>query len=386
MAQLSYKCLEAYQRANGHSPRFVLFYANACDVLKWSAIRRHTDATPDGSQRLEKPYKVTAIKSFFEAGDENTIPTAIVVGFEPGKTRFEAIPGCAGLFELILEFDDAMREEDKPGTIVDGQHRLLGMSKFGSPLIVPVVGLLDVSDAETAFQFVVINNKASRVSSDHLRSLALQFEEGALAERLTKVRLNLNPSLRFVGFANELEDSPFRGILALPKNPEGQQLVPPAAIEDAVNFIRQQKLPDLVDDDDMLIGVFFTIWRVIKEQWGTQWRAGGKLLTKVSVVCLTQFIVQNLLRAYDWASLNIFDPKEVEDETRKIVSALNPLFWDAATTWTAKGLDTSTGRKVLLDSLEQMVRNERQKIPWNNDIGMIQREEIENGSAPGGAE
>jgi DGQHR domain-containing protein len=350
-----------------------LFYAKACDVLKWAAIRRHTGETPDGSQRIEKPYKVNAIKSFFEAGEENTIPTAIVVGFEPGKTRFEVVPGCENLFELTLEFDEAMKEEDKPGTIVDGQHRVLGMHKYDPALIVPVVGLLDVSDAETAFQFVVINNKALRVSSDHLRSLALQFDEGALAQRLTKVRLNLNPNLRFVGFANDLDDSPFRGILALPRNAEGQQIVPPAAIEDAVNFIRQQKLPELVEDDDMLLGVFFTIWRVIKAQWGGQWQSGGKLLNKVSVVCLTQFIVQNLLRAYDWASLNIFDPKAVEEETKRIVSALNPLFWDAETEWTAKGLDSPAGRKILLDALEQMVRNERQKLAWDNDITMIQR-------------
>jgi len=254
---------------------------------------------------------------------------------------------------------------------VDGQHRVLGINKFNPDTPINIVGLLDADDTETAFQFLVINNKAAKVSSDHLRALALHYKEKDLAQRLQKVRLNLDPNLRFVGYCNQLADSPFKGMLSLPNNPKPKQIISPAAIEDSVNYLRSQKLPDFVEDDDMVVGVFFTIWRVVKEKWAHLWNAESKLLTKVSIITLSQFFTDNLMRQFDWNNLDIFDPTAVEREVARILVVLEPAFWDQTTEWTAKGLDTPAGRKILSDALEQIVRNARQKAPWHTDIKMI---------------
>jgi DGQHR domain-containing protein len=364
----SYKCIKVYQRPDGTGGAFVLFAAKAKEILSWAAIERLDANSQKGPQRIEKPYKVKAIRAFFEADPVNTIPTAVVIGFRQGTTKIEPVQGCESLFEF--SFQNHLGS-DKPGTIVDGQHRVLGVNSYNPEAVLNVVGLLEVDDSETAFQFLVINNKAARVSSDHLRGLALQYDRQNLTQRLQKVRLNLDPNLRFVGFANSLEDSPFKGMLTLPTNNPNAQVVPPAAIEESINYIRSQKLPELVEDDDILIGLFFSIWKRVKKKWPELWRVDSKLLGKVSVVCLTQFIVDNLLRQYDWSGLDIFEPEVVEVEVDNMLSFLSPEFWSPSTEWIAKGLDTQAGRKILLDSVEQMVRNSRQRVPWSTDIAMV---------------
>jgi DGQHR domain-containing protein len=368
MENFSYKCIKVRQRATEGSPTFLMFAAKAGEILKWAAIDRFDDTSQKGAQRIEKPYKIRAIKSFFSVNSLNTIPTAVVIGFRPGKVSISEIAGVAELFDLKFSADEA---DKSVATVVDGQHRLSGIAAFEPNTLVNVIGLLDVNDIETAFQFLVINNKAAKVSSDHLRALALHYQKDELAERLQKVRLDLDPNLRFVGFANQLEDSPFKGILNLPNNPDTHRWIPPAAIEDSINYMRSQKLPELVEDDDMVTELFFTMWGVIKLKWPQLWNAESKLLGKVSVVCLSQFLINHWLRQFDWSGLDIFDPAEVQKELEKMVNVLSPDFWLPSTEWTAKGLDTQAGRKLLLESLEQMVRNARQQEPWHTGITMV---------------
>ena len=154
MEPTSYKCLKIAQRNTTGSPTFVMFSAKAKAILSWAAIERLDDKSQTGPQRIEKPYKVKAIKSFFEADPNNTIPTAVVIGFSPGTTRVSSIDGCDQLFDLSFIFSEGTKTV---GTIVDGQHRVLGINSFDPEAPINVIGLIDVDDAETAFQFLVIN-------------------------------------------------------------------------------------------------------------------------------------------------------------------------------------------------------------------------------------
>jgi len=350
-----------------------MFSAKAGDILNWAAIDRFTPESQNGSQRIDKPYKIKAVHSFFQVNECNTIPTAVVLGFRQGKISISEVSDCPNFHEISFSLpNNAAKGQDiSVATVVDGQHRLLGMKSFNPDIFVNVVGILEADDVETAFQFIVINNKAAKVSSDHLRALSLHYKPDELADRLQNVRLNLNANLRFVGFANDLSDSPFKGILNLPNNKEDQRWIAPAAIEDAVNYMRSQKLPEFIEGDDMLLDIFFKIWSTIKSKWPDLWQPGSKLFSKVSIVCLTQFLIDNLLRQYDWNGLNIFDPEAVQPEINRMIGVLSQEFWSLSTEWTAKGLDTQAGRKLLLDALEQMVRNNRQQEPWYSDIGMI---------------
>jgi hypothetical protein len=54
---------------------------------------------------------------------------------------------------------------------------------------VNVVALIDADDDEAAFQFLVINNKATRVAQDHIKLLSLHYTEDVLADRLRSARM-----------------------------------------------------------------------------------------------------------------------------------------------------------------------------------------------------
>lgn len=376
MVTNSYDCLKVQQRPDATGPECLLFSAPVQEIAAWAAIERFTDMSQSGPQRLEKPYKVRAVHSYFLADSKNIIPTAIVIGLRPGKyTLTPQSNECTRVHSLKIDYNIQSKAEDLPGIIVDGQHRVLGMMKFNPNTRVNVVALVGADDTETAFQFLVINNKAAKVSSDHIRALALHYRKEELDLRLKNVRLNLDANLRFVGYANTLDESPFKGLLALPINTAENQIVAPAAIEEAVGYLRQQKVQEF-QEDDLALSLFFGLWRILKSKWPNLWTKDSKFLQKVSIVCTSQFFVDNLLQKYDWNQLDIYDIEAVESEIKNIAEKLPSEFWESTTEWTAKGLDTQAGKKIFLDALKQMVRNARQELPWYADIDMVSLKNI----------
>jgi len=193
----------------------------------------------------------------------------------------------------ILAFEMSSNAE-KPGLIIDGQHRLLGMQQVNPAFNVNIVALLNADDTEKAFQFLVINNKISKVSNDHIRALALHYEKQQLDNRLKTARLHLDPNIGFVGLVDSEEGSPFKGIISWPSNPEKQRIVPPSAIEASINYIQQQKVKQL-ENDDVLLEFFYAIWQTIKTQWSSLWHKDSRLLKKMGILGLTQYITDALV-------------------------------------------------------------------------------------------
>jgi len=112
----------------------------------------------EGHQRLRNEAKIRAIGRFLTLDPRNTIPTAITV----------ALRGLTITGDLQLDACSSVEvpDSDPPaGLVIDGQHRLFGMSAFDPSLRVNVVALINPSDEEIAFQFLVINNKASKVAT-----------------------------------------------------------------------------------------------------------------------------------------------------------------------------------------------------------------------------
>jgi len=60
-----------------------------------------------------------------------------------------------------------------------------------------------------------------------------------------------------------------------------------------------------------------------------------------------------------------------------IIEKLQAEFWESSTEWIAKGLDTQAGKKLFLDALGQMVRNNRQEMAWYSDIEIIRRKQVD---------
>jgi DGQHR domain-containing protein len=306
MASYQYPCLVYRQRQEvENTPTFCLFHAPVAEILEWADIKRLEDE-PGAFQRRTSPAKVTAIQHFLTQEPRNTIPTSVIITLDLPDSQVKPLSLNEQKSDdlAFLAFELSKSAEKKPGLIIDGQHRLLGMQQVNPQFNVNVVALLNADDMEKAFQFMVINNKISTVSKDHIRALALHYEKQELDNRLKTARLQLDQNVGFVGLIDSEETSPFKGIISWPTNSEKQRIVPPSAIEASISYIQQQKVKQF-ESDDVLIAFFYAIWQTIKTQWSSLWHKESKLLKKMGILGLTQYMTDALVASSDWGQLDI---------------------------------------------------------------------------------
>ena len=203
--------------------------------------------------------------------------------------------------------------------------------------------------------------------------LALNYKEEALDARLRSARLVLHRHASLVGVVDNSPDSPFENAVIWPteeasENTARHNLVRPAAVEQALVAISKKSLPDL-RDDDALLEFFFTLWSTVRTKWEDLWQPKSTLLSKVGVVTLTTFVIDDLAPLADRGQVDLSDPSSIEKEVADILDNLEPEFWQ--TEWTAKSLDTSAGRRLVIDDLIQIRRNIRRKQRWNTDLSLV---------------
>ena len=267
------------QRDVANAPRFCLFHAKVSEILQWAAIQRLSKDDPVAVQRDPKRTRILGIKRFFEREPRNTIPTAVVltldnivttaISHSVGQDESEIISN-SGLVILRIDLTNGISDFDKPGLVIDGQHRLKGIEAFDPQTYVNVVALLDADVDEKAFQFLVINNKVAKVSADHIRALNLNYTS-ALTDRLKDARLSLSDNVGSVGVMDTDPESPFQGLIKWPNNvnyegdkAKNEGYIIPAAIEASIGHIKSLGIGDL-DDNDSVDEFFITIWSKISE-------------------------------------------------------------------------------------------------------------------------
>jgi DGQHR domain-containing protein len=301
MSSYTYPCFVVNQRdPQAGAPTFCLLSAPVGTILEWAAIAR-IEEQKGYVQRAMNQAKIRGIKRFLTSDARNTVATAVVVTLKVGKEALRSVACEEGQQLHLLSFTvpEGTQDRDKPGLVVDGQHRLLGMRDADPGLPIPVVLLLNPDPLETAFQFLVINNKASKVSTDHIRALALEYKEEGLEERLHTARLSLSRHYDLVGLVDTEQESPFKGMIDWPANRKGSRIVLPAAIEAALRYIQDQDLK-MLKEEDALLEFFYAIWGAVRARWPALWGEGSRLLEKVGVVCLNQYLADSLFKMYEW--------------------------------------------------------------------------------------
>ncbi len=320
----SIPCLVYRQRVDVQAPTYAVFTTKAGDLLRWAAIQRRHEIA-EGQQRRLSRAKINAIRRFMQQDVRNTIAPAVTVAIRPGAATLAALQPPLGppleesVMQLNMQIADHVTEIQKPGIVIDGQHRLLGIEAFNPDSQIAVVALLDAADAETAFQFVVINNKATRVASDLIRTLALDYPAEELSGRLRAARVTLNNRLELVGIIDTDPESPFAGTITFEVVTTGTttRMVSPSAIESALAVVDDKNIPEL-KNDDALLDFFMSIWRVIKDQWSQLWVTDSKLMHKVGIVATTSFITDALVYRYDYDGLDVTDSVAIAEATRTV--------------------------------------------------------------------
>lgn len=219
------------QRDDNNTTPLFIFHAKTRDVRKWAGIKRIEEST-EGTQRVLRETRRKAITRFLKADSTNIIPNNILLAFEPDTAKFTSLDdklmsfasdivnphnNCNGMTDWgFIEFSFDVNEEEllRPALIVDGQHRLYGISDFkDEDLPILIVSLLNATPEEQAFQFIVINNKAVRVPTDNVKAIIANLDEERLRTRLLKAGVkygNTSPILRDI---NDLDSSPFYRLL-----------------------------------------------------------------------------------------------------------------------------------------------------------------------------
>ncbi len=375
------------QRSVSTAPRFCLFHAKVSEILQWADIQRLSKDDPGAVQRDPKRTRILGIKRFFERESRNTIPTAVVLTLDNvvisampplGELDASGIIANSGLMTLQIKLPEGTSGVDKPGLVIDGQHRLKGIEAFDPQTYVNVVALLDADVDEKAFQFLVINNKVAKVSADHIRALNLNYTS-ALTDRLKDARLSLDDNVGSVSVMDNDTESPFKGLIKWPNNMiyEGEKAknegyIAPAAIESSIGYIKSLGIGDL-DDNDSVDEFFITIWSKIFQEWEGIFNGnkGNKLLDKVGIVCLTEFIVRELrsMSINKYTRFSMADPDKVASFTKDILDGLNKNFWISE--WKSTSYDTRAGRDQIVAGLVSVYGNIADGKPWYENVDVI---------------
>jgi DGQHR domain-containing protein len=367
---MKYPCIIFKQRQTENSPTFCMFHAPASEIIKWSTIPRISDDRK-GVQREKNDFKVKSISNFFSQDSRNTIPTAIIVTFAAGAFEVEKVDEKSSINSITI------KEEDKDKIfIVDGQHRLHGIDSFDPTASIPIVAILDASDEEKAFQFIVINNKVTKVPADHIRALSLNFsgqvnENQDLEQRLKTARLTLHRNIGYVGLADELKDSPFNGLIDLPGKPDQEnRSVVPSAIESSIAFIQSKKFKQLTEDDAAL-EFFLVLWSVIKSEWPDVFNKSSMILKKVGLVSMTKFVTEALdsLSTYSDDPIDFGNSEDLEIGIKKILRFQTSEFWKQE--WTTPASDTKAFRDLIENSLKLIQQNIRDKGVWSDGVSLV---------------
>ncbi|PSB54770.1 hypothetical protein C7B61_21975 [filamentous cyanobacterium CCP1] len=317
------------------------------------------------------------------------MPNNILLAFEPNVASFNSVDTlvsqciadndfisgtdfknyCGRQLEwgiLTFNFTTDVEEHLRPAFIVDGQHRLYGISNFQDediPLL--VVCLLDAALEEQAFQFIVINNKAVKVPTDNVKAIIANLDEQRLQERLLKAGVKygeVSPVLRDI---DDLPNSPFQNLLQWPRNTEENRLVPLTAVEQSLRYIRTI-FPFFEDDDSSITEFFCSVWQAVKDNYPNLWGQPNKFMTKVNINALNEFIVDRLQKAWEFGLVDIFSAEQVYTQVNSVINQVPSAFWEQE--WSVRVQDNANIRKLIKDDLEKIVRNLRLREHWDNKL------------------
>ena len=235
-----------------------------------------------------------------------------------------------------------------------------------------IVALLDADVQEQAFQFIVINNKAVRVPTDNVKAIIAEIDEKRLSQRLQAAGVRYGEISPILYELNILDASPFKDLLDWDLNRGGTRIVPLTAIEQALRYMRAE-FTMLDEDEDSLLDIFCAVWRGIKAAFPGLWAKDNKLMKKVCLNAINEFVVHRIKIAWSMNLFDIFEPGVVEEQSLRIAEPLVKDFWEAP--WPGVQIqDNANMRGMIKRDLEQIVENTKLRRPWNFDVTLVAAE------------
>ncbi len=195
-----------------------------------------------------------------------------------------------------------------------------------------------------------------------------QDTENTLRDRLLTAGVSYKDASPVLKEINDLPHSPFQDMLDWAYNRNGEKVVPLTAVEQALRFLRAT-FAALEADDDSLIEIFCAIWNGVRSCYPELWKPGSRILTKVCITALNEHLGQKLKTLWEsYVIQDLFDPKELQDRTAKLVEPTPAKFWEAE--WRVTVQDNANVREMIKADLEQMAANHRASRRWTEGLGL----------------
>jgi DGQHR domain protein len=171
------------------------------DIIKISDVKRLSE-TDDGIQRYLNDTRANAIKDFCYKKDA-IFPTPIIVSLNSDFIQHSDN-------QLTIRFDSDL-DSAKPFTVIDGQHRLEGISRYireggEKDFELPLIIYRDADQATAASIFVAINANQRQVDSSTISQLF-----GIIYSERSDIYTVESFTARVVKLLNENDVSPFHG-------------------------------------------------------------------------------------------------------------------------------------------------------------------------------
>lgn len=371
----TYKCFKVKQRERSDII-FLAFVANAKDIYNWSHADS-IDIDKNGVQRpLQKP-KWSKITKFFDTHTDNIIPNNIILAFDDEVSKVDLLFDADKMidnkedgFLLTDELDGfvelTINSKIKKNTyIIDGQHRLKGMSEYESNLPIVVSLFINMKKLDRAFQFLTINNKASKVKTDNIKALIANFAhiEGDLKERLATASISAGKFSRDIDIVDSDRESPFYKCIDWSNNREGSKVISTLAIENSLKTI-QKTFPELIENSNenksIVLELFYNIWHPAIETYSITHENISiflNLFKKATIQSITEYICTKLSDDIVFAveEIDITEKEVSQKYMRGLLHNIPKNFWKNE--WQLKGLDNQAGRTLIIKEISKLKRN-----------------------------
>lgn len=389
-------CVNSYtgflvEQRPGAGVQFLVFVASAKDIVTW-AKADNIKLDRGNVQRALVDSRWRQIAKFFNANNNNVIPTSVTIALDETVRRVDAD-------DVLPEKSYSLKEVGKGLTritfsadikesafIIDGQHRLKGMSVLDYDVMVPVSLFLDLPTIERAFQFVTINNKSHKVPTSNLKALLANFEEieVGLRNRLTQASITVPQFATAVDVLNEDPESPFYRMVDWVNNRfvDAAPIVPPTALENSLKAITRA-FPETKADEAEALAVLYRMWTAIFAEYGITAANAAEypnLVMKATIQRISEMVVDKLASDYDPA----FSAGPMLDDSgaktglvaAALVHGIPAEFWTQP--WALKSLDTSAGRELIEDDIRMakrlLMRNGGNPPPeWRSSLRLFGR-------------
>jgi len=270
-------------------------------------VRRRIDEERDverylGIQRPLEPKRVESLQQYVNFADA-TFPTSIIVAIENDYAEFDEEKS-----ELI--FSNTRKNADRPDTairavcrVIDGQHRIFGLSKFeGAHFDVAVSVFVGMDIADQAYVFATVNLEQNKVN----RSLAYDLFELASKRSPYKTCHNITVALdrsRGGPFYGRIKRLGVTSINQKGEKREGEMLTQATIVNGIVDYISDDPKEDrdlilhnkplqrvsgaearrlcfrnlFIDDEDKKIGkIVEEYFKAVRARWERAWEFRGQ--------------------------------------------------------------------------------------------------------------